>query len=209
MDVPERRNNAVWKLAGSGICALWRDSLLFEHTTRFGDLEEEEDDAGFPILESKKSGSSCGCKEKRTGINPCDSGSKQGFQRVQRKKWRNIGRDINLCDEFEGVCCEKEDRDVVLIQPVEGKEAKMMSLGFQVASVKKPFIAVKRIVEKGNVVQFGKKDDDNFISNVETGDKMMLKPNGKGSFVMQVKFSNGEQTEITVDSGAEENVCPW
>ena len=26
---------------------------------------------------------------------------------------------------------------------------------------------------------------------------------------MDVSFSNGEKTSITVDSGAEENVCPW
>ena len=38
---------------------------------------------------------------------------------------------------------------------------------------------------------------------------MMLRPNGRGSYVMQVAFRNGKQTEITVDSGAEENVCPW
>ena len=39
--------------------------------------------------------------------------------------------------------------------------------------------------------------------------KMLLRPNGKGSYLMQVRFINGEETEITVDSGAEENVCPW
>ena len=37
----------------------------------------------------------------------------------------------------------------------------------------------------------------------------MLKPNGKGSYIMEVQFVDGEKTEITVDSGAEENVCPW
>jgi len=36
-----------------------------------------------------------------------------------------------------------------------------------------------------------------------------MKPNGKGSYVMQVCFKNGCKTEITVDSGAEESVCPW
>ena len=56
---------------------------------------------------------------------------------------------------------------------------------------------------------FGKKDADNVVLNVETGDKMILKPNGKGSFVMQVNFSYGENAEIAVDSGAAENVCPW
>ena len=148
---------------------------------------------------SKLDDLNCGCKKDKAGIDPCGSGSKRGFQKVQRKKWRTFGR----------ACCEKEDREIVLIKPVEGKEAKVMSLGLQVASVKKPLIAVKRIVENGNVVQFGKQDEDPLILNTEIGDKMMFEPNGKGSFVMQVKFRNGENTEITVDSGAEENVCPW
>ena len=89
------------------------------------------------------------------------------------------------------------------------KEAKEMCLGFQVADVTKPLISVRRIVEKGNHVSFGPKEEDNYIINKETGDKMMLKPNGKGSHLMQVRFAGGERTEITVDSGAEENVCPW
>ena len=38
---------------------------------------------------------------------------------------------------------------------------------------------------------------------------MYLTPNGRGSFVMDVQFLGGEKTTITVDSGAEENVCPW
>ena len=38
---------------------------------------------------------------------------------------------------------------------------------------------------------------------------MMLQENGKGSYLMEVKFVGGERTTIIVDSGAEENVCPW
>ena len=61
----------------------------------------------------------------------------------------------------------------------DGKaEGVQMNLGFQVAAVKKPLIAVKRIVEKGSYVSFGPKEEDNFIQNRETGDKMMLKSNG-------------------------------
>ena len=52
-------------------------------------------------------------------------------------------------------------------------------------------------------------DEDNFIMNVKSGDKIFLKPNGKGSYHMDVNFVGGERTTITVDSGAEENVCPW
>ena len=37
----------------------------------------------------------------------------------------------------------------------------------------------------------------------------MLKPAGRGSYVVEVSFVGGEKTNITVDSWAEENVCPW
>jgi hypothetical protein len=84
-----------------------------------------------------------------------------------------------------------------------------LSLGFQVADVHKPLASVQRIVEKGNHVEFGPSPEDNFIINKKTGSKLMLKPNGRGSYLMEVNFVGGGKTEITVDSGAEENVCPW
>ena len=59
------------------------------------------------------------------------------------------------------------------------------------------------------MVQFGPKDEDCFIHNPKTGDKMSLVQNGRGSYLMSVSFPGGIKTEITVDSGAEENVCPW
>ena len=64
-------------------------------------------------------------------------------------------------------------------------------------------------MEKGNKVFFGPKREDNYIWNEGSGDKVMLRPNGKGSYLMDVSFVGGGSTEITVDSGAEENVCPW
>jgi hypothetical protein len=115
------------------------------------------------------------------------------FRKINKKNWKKWTWD---------------DQDDVEIQPVE-KEEKKMCLGFQVADVKKPLISVKRIVEKGNYVSFGPEKIDNFILNKVTGDKMMLKSNGKGSYLMDVSFVGGGKTEITVDSGAEENVCPW
>ena len=70
------------------------------------------------------------------------------------------------------------------------------------ADVKKPFMSVKRIVEQGDHVGFGPGEGDNCILNKESGNKMALKSNGKGSYLMQVKFVGGEKTEITVDSGS-------
>ena len=82
-----------------------------------------------------------------------------------------------------------------------------MKLAFQVADVKKPLISVKRIVEKGNFVSFGPEEGDNFIMNKKSGNKIKLRPNGRGSYLMDVEFVGGGRTEITVDSGAEESVC--
>ena len=45
--------------------------------------------------------------------------------------------------------------------------------------------------------------------NGETGDKVYLRKTERGSYQLDVTFPSGERTSITVDSGAEENVCPW
>ena len=103
---------------------------------------------------------------------------------------------------------DEEEEEEVLVSAVEG-ERKQMCLAFQVTDVRKPLISVRRIVEKGNHVSFGPNEEDNYIINRNTGDKMMLRRNGKGSYLMEVNFVGGGRTEITVDSGAEENVCPW
>ena len=36
-----------------------------------------------------------------------------------------------------------------------------------------------------------------------------MEENGKGSYLMMAKFRGGNGTSITIDSGAEESVCPW
>ena len=92
------------------------------------------------------------------------------------------------------------------IGPVEAGGGKKMKIGFQVADVKKPLMSVKRIVEKGNRVVFS--EGGSYIVNDQTGDRLELKENGRGSCVMDVDFVGGGKGRITVDSGAEENVCP-
>ena len=44
-----------------------------------------------------------------------------------------------------------------------------LGLDFQVSDVQKPLAAVWRIAEKGNIVQFGPRVEDNFIKNTVTG----------------------------------------
>ena len=63
----------------------------------------------------------------------------------------------------------------------------VMSLGFQVSDVQKPLVAVRRMVEKGNLVQFGPKVEDNFIKNAATGVKIMMIRKG-GSYVIPAEM---------------------
>ena len=109
------------------------------------------------------------------------------------------------CDEMS---CQKE---VVSICPVgvgEEKDKMSLSMSFQVADVIKPLVSVKKLTEKGNRVSFGPEEEDNFIENKKTKKRVGLKCTEKGSYLLKVKFPEGDETEIVIDSGAEENVCP-
>ena len=50
---------------------------------------------------------------------------------------------------------------------------------------------------------------DNFIENRKLGMKIPMRENGNGPYLMDVEFADGTRGTITVDSGAEESVCPW
>ena len=96
------------------------------------------------------------------------------------------------------------------IRPVEREAGKTeLSFKFQVTDVHKPLASVSRIVEQGNEVRFGPGKDDNYIENQASKDRIPLRPNGQGSYLMDVSFVGGGKTTIVVDSGAEDNVCPW
>ena len=63
----------------------------------------------------------------------------------------------------------------------------VVGMKFQVTDVKKPLLAVRRLVEKGNVVSFGPRAGDNYIKNVETGRVIPMEKKG-GSFVIKAHF---------------------
>ena len=69
-----------------------------------------------------------------------------------------------------------------------GKDSEeVVGLTFQVTDVRKPLLAVRRLVEKGNVVSFGPGRDDNYIFNKDTGRMIPMEKKG-GSFVIQAHF---------------------
>ena len=68
---------------------------------------------------------------------------------------------------------------------VTDSQDEVMRMHFQVSDVKRPLAAVCRIVEQGNVVQFGPKVEDNFIMDAETGKKIAMRKKGR-SYVLDV-----------------------
>ena len=64
---------------------------------------------------------------------------------------------------------------------------RVIGMDFQVSDVKRPLAAVWRIAEKGNLVQFGPRREDNFIRNIETGERTEIRRKGR-SYVLDVEL---------------------
>ena len=62
-----------------------------------------------------------------------------------------------------------------------------ISMVFQVSDAKNALASVARITEKGNIVQFGPEDTDNFIMNPTSGDKVALRRKGN-KFILDMDF---------------------
>ena len=58
---------------------------------------------------------------------------------------------------------------------------------FQVTDVRKPLMSVRRMVEKGNIVQFGPEVANNFIINVKTGKRIQMERKGN-SFIVKANY---------------------
>ena len=79
-----------------------------------------------------------------------------------------------------------------------------MEAKFEVTNVRKPLMAVARVVDAGNVVQFGPRPEGNFIMHVVSNDKVYLRRKGN-SFVLKA-----ELTEALLKRQCSKNVgtCP-
>jgi hypothetical protein len=72
-------------------------------------------------------------------------------------------------------------------------EGKDRSMNFHVTDVQKPLGAVCRIADKGNYVCFGPGDVDNYILNIESGEKIWMKRE-RGTYVIEVDYEEGEDS---------------
>ena len=68
-----------------------------------------------------------------------------------------------------------------------GSGNEVVGLKFQVTDVRKPLLAVRRLVEKGNVVMFGPEPHQNYIHHVQSGQMIPMERRG-GSFVIKAHF---------------------
>ena len=68
------------------------------------------------------------------------------------------------------------------------------------------FAAVCKMEEKGNRVVF--EQGGGYIEHIENGERIKIRKKG-GAYVIDVVVVGGRKEEVTIDSGAEESVCPW
>ena len=68
-----------------------------------------------------------------------------------------------------------------------GEDKDPVGLKFQVTDVRKPLLAVRRLVEKGNKVVLAGGEGESYIRNEATGVKIPIKKKG-GSFVIEAHF---------------------
>ena len=86
-------------------------------------------------------------------------------------------------------------------------ETGKLAMVFQVCDVVRALAAVSRITAKGNKVVFGNGDEMSYIENVTDGKRIAMRKKG-GAWVVDVVLRDGSKAEITIDSAAEESVCP-
>ena len=103
-------------------------------------------------------------------VKPCVPGQERSFINASGGEIKHYG----------------EKRVALLTKGSSGSERKI-GLPFQACDVKRPLAAVRRICEKGNIVQFGPGEKDNFIMNVQSQEKIWLKQE-KGQYIMEASL---------------------
>ena len=81
------------------------------------------------------------------------------------------GKQLRLVNASGGKINHYGERKVAMRT---GSGDRLIGLLFQVCDVRKPLVSVKRICEKGNIIQFGPSKKDSFIMNVKSKEKIYL-----------------------------------
>ena len=102
----------------------------------------------------------------------------------EMEKGEKVGKGFRAAN---GAVMQHYGTKLVKFRGKENREKRPSAIKFQVTDVKKPLVSVSRIVEKGHEVKFGPWAEDNFIMNINTGEKMFMRRKG-GGYVIDVEF---------------------
>ena len=102
-------------------------------------------------------------------VKPCGGGEEQTFVNASGGSIEHYG-----------------EKRVALKTGEKGWE-RVIGMPFQACDVKRPLAAVRRICEKGNIVQFGPTEEDSFIQNVKSKEKIWLKQE-RGQYIMEASL---------------------
>ena len=91
---------------------------------------------------------------------------------AQRKRQEQFKKESK--NRFISLSLEDDAEEMRVICSVEGK-ADLCGMLFHVTDVNKILASVGRITEAGNTVAFGPKEHDNYIENLTTGKKILMK----------------------------------
>ena len=125
-------------------------------------------------------------KRVKIGIDSCaaETVCPQGWASEFKMEVVKPGETLNLVNASGGKIGHYGERKVALQTEDEFGWEKVIGLPFQVCDVKRPLAAVSQICKKGNIVQFGEKEEDCFIMNVSTQERIWLSLEN-GQYVME------------------------
>jgi hypothetical protein len=136
----------------------------------------------------------------------------RGEKRRRRQKRLVLGNgyghgEVEVSNRFKELE-DCDDDEEVAIGAVEDKTwTRMSGMTFNVADVKKSLAAAAKVVEAGNRVVLGPDPEKSYVENIKTKEKMRLRKE-KGVCVIDVKYEDGKEGVITLDSGAGVSVWP-
>ena len=125
-------------------------------------------------------------KRVKIGIDSCaaETVCPQGWASEFKMEAVKPGETLNLVNASGGKIGHYGERKVALQTEDEFGWEKVIGLPFQVCDVKRPLAAVSQICKKGNIVQFGEREEDCFIMNVSTQERIWLSLEN-GQYVME------------------------
>ena len=192
-----------------GLSSGCRGDCLREKTFKgFRVLQEDEPDEEEPMIVNICTVEADGGKADQRKVK--NSGAKRVENKIQ---WASLGVGDIVVDSAAGESCWPKDlggafetkpskKNIILktanggetghygekeITFKRGNDDEIVGLKFQVTDAKKPLLAARRLVERGNAVSFGPEPDQNYVLNAETGRKIGMEKRG-GAFAIKAHF---------------------